>query len=32
MSNNESIKLTLEPTETEISPLIFGHFIEFIEN
>lgn len=32
MSDNKIIKITLEPTETEISPLIFGHFIEFIEN
>ena len=30
MSDNKIIKLTLELTETEISPLMFGHFIEFI--
>ena len=32
MSANQIIKLALEPTQTQISPLIFGHFIEFIEN
>lgn len=32
MTDSEVIHIDLEATETEISPLIFGHFIEFIEN
>lgn len=32
MTDGKAIRLRLQPTDTEISPLIFGHFIEFIEN
>ena len=32
MIDDNIVKLELHPTETEISPLIYGHFIEFIEN
>ena len=27
-----TVSLSLQPTDAEISPLLFGHFIEFIEN
>ena len=32
MADGKAIRLRIQPTEEEISPLIFGHFIEFIEN
>ncbi|MBO7405614.1 MAG: alpha-N-arabinofuranosidase, partial [Clostridia bacterium] len=32
MTDGKAIRLRFQPTDTEISPLIFGHFIEFIEN
>ena len=32
MSEKEPLQLELIPGEVEISPLLFGHFIEFIEN
>lgn len=32
MTENAKIHLDLQPTNVDINPLIFGHFIEFIEN
>ncbi len=32
MSDRQVIQMELMPTKSRISPLIFGHFIEFIEN
>lgn len=32
MSETQKVQLDLKPTNVDINPLIFGHFIEFIEN